>query len=206
MALRFEPSRFSLKGKVRQEKTSYIHVHEHTVREEVSQVWNKHKRRRYKKQSQVLVLGPHKRRLNMNRGTRSFDWRKRHVKSNESDRGCKTKPTNQLMKLGQSFSEKQNRTTSVNLRFIVTLVEGYIPVVIGSKAIVRKWKINNFGTIENRNIWLVIYRGLKKLVSPKPKQKLVWSSVKRTHKKRVQKAVSFVWPWDQTKEELNVNR
>ena len=43
MALRFECSRFFLKGKVWQEKTSYtlyvyIHVHEHTVREEVSQV------------------------------------------------------------------------------------------------------------------------------------------------------------------------
>ena len=75
MALYFEPSRFFLKGKVRQKKPSY--VHKHTVREEVSQVWNEHKRRRYKKQSQVLVLGPDKRRLNMNRGTQSFGWRTR---------------------------------------------------------------------------------------------------------------------------------
>ena len=36
MALRFEPSRFFLKGKVRQKKTSYIH--KHTVGGEVSQV------------------------------------------------------------------------------------------------------------------------------------------------------------------------
>ena len=44
MALRFEPSRFFLKGKVTQKQTSY--KHKHTVREEVSQVWNEHKRRR----------------------------------------------------------------------------------------------------------------------------------------------------------------
>ena len=36
MALRFEPSRFFLKVKVIQKKTSYIH--KNTVREEVSQV------------------------------------------------------------------------------------------------------------------------------------------------------------------------
>ena len=36
MALRFEPSRFFLKGKLRQKKTSCIY--KHTVREEVSQV------------------------------------------------------------------------------------------------------------------------------------------------------------------------
>ena len=36
-AFPFEPSRFFLKGKVRQNKISYIH--KHTVREEVSQVW-----------------------------------------------------------------------------------------------------------------------------------------------------------------------
>ena len=65
MALCFEPSRFFLNGKVTQKQTSY--KHKHTVREEVSQVWNEHKRRRYKKQSQVLVLGPDKRRLNVNR-------------------------------------------------------------------------------------------------------------------------------------------
>ena len=62
-------------------------------------MWNEHKRRRYKKQSQVLVLGPDKRRLNMNRGTRSF-WLEeqimRLVKSNESERGCKINPTNKL--------------------------------------------------------------------------------------------------------------
>ena len=58
MALRFEPSRFFLKGKVTQKQTSY--KHKHTVREEVSQVWNEHKRRRYKKQSQALALWPHK--------------------------------------------------------------------------------------------------------------------------------------------------
>ena len=58
MALRFEPSRFFLKGKVTQKQTSY--KHKHTVREEVSQVWNEHKRRKYKKQSQVLALWPHK--------------------------------------------------------------------------------------------------------------------------------------------------
>ena len=58
MALRFESSRFFLKGKVTQKQTSY--KHKHTVREEVSQVLNEHKRRREKKQSQVLVLGPHK--------------------------------------------------------------------------------------------------------------------------------------------------
>ena len=34
MALRFEPSRFFLKGKVTQKQTSY--KHKHTVREEVS--------------------------------------------------------------------------------------------------------------------------------------------------------------------------
>ena len=44
MALRFEPSRFFLKGKVTQKQTSY--KRKHTVREEVSQVWNEHKRRR----------------------------------------------------------------------------------------------------------------------------------------------------------------
>ena len=38
MALRFEPSRFFLKGKVTQKQTSY--KHKHTVREEVSRVWN----------------------------------------------------------------------------------------------------------------------------------------------------------------------
>ena len=53
LALPSEPSRFFLKGKVRQKNTSYIHTH--TVGEEFSQVWNEHKRRRYKKQSQVLV-------------------------------------------------------------------------------------------------------------------------------------------------------
>ena len=37
----------------------------------------------------------------------------------------------------------------MNLRFIVMLVEGYIPVVIGSKAIMHEWKINNHDTIEN---------------------------------------------------------
>ena len=52
---------------------------EHTVREEVSQVWNEHKIRRYKKQSQVLVLGLNKRRLNVNRYQE-----------------CKTKPTDKL--------------------------------------------------------------------------------------------------------------
>ena len=45
MALRFEPSRFFLKGKVTQKQTSY--KHKHTVREEVSQVWNEHKRRTF---------------------------------------------------------------------------------------------------------------------------------------------------------------
>ena len=54
MALRVEPSRFFLKGKVTQKQTSY--KHKHTIREEVSQVWNEHKRRRYKKQSQALAL------------------------------------------------------------------------------------------------------------------------------------------------------
>ena len=44
MALRLEPSRFFLKGKVTQKQTSY--KHKHTVREEVSLVWNEHKRRR----------------------------------------------------------------------------------------------------------------------------------------------------------------
>ena len=44
MALRFEPSRFFLKGKVTQKQTNY--KHKHTLREEVSQVWNEHKRRR----------------------------------------------------------------------------------------------------------------------------------------------------------------
>ena len=36
MALRFEPSRFFLKGKVTQKQTSY--KHKHPLREEVSQV------------------------------------------------------------------------------------------------------------------------------------------------------------------------
>ena len=36
MALRFEPSRFFLKGKVTQKQTRY--KHKHTLREEVSQV------------------------------------------------------------------------------------------------------------------------------------------------------------------------
>ena len=40
MALHFEPNWFFLKG---QKKSTYIH--KHTVREEVSQVWNEHKRR-----------------------------------------------------------------------------------------------------------------------------------------------------------------
>ena len=53
------------------------------------------------------------------------------------------------IKLGQSFqlSEVRNKseqlqkyihTMQMNLRFIVTLVEEYIPVVIGSKAIMRE--------------------------------------------------------------------
>ena len=53
--------RFFLKGKVIHEKASYIGgggLHKHTVREEVSQVWNEHKIRIYKKQSQVLVMEP----------------------------------------------------------------------------------------------------------------------------------------------------
>ena len=40
MALRFEPSRFFLKGKVTQKQTSY--KHEHTVREEVIFVFFSH--------------------------------------------------------------------------------------------------------------------------------------------------------------------
>ena len=40
MALRFEPSRFFLKGKVTQKQTSYIH--KYTVREKVSQVFISH--------------------------------------------------------------------------------------------------------------------------------------------------------------------
>ena len=51
-------------------------------------------------------------------------------------------------KLGQSFQlsevrnksellEKYIHTMQMNLRFIVTLVEGYIPVVISSTAIMR---------------------------------------------------------------------
>ena len=54
-------------------------------------------------------------------------------------------------KLGQSFQllevrnksellQKYIHTMQTNLIFIVTLVQGYIPVVIGSKAIMRKWK------------------------------------------------------------------
>ena len=38
MALRFEPSRFFLKGKVTQKQTSYMYKHKHALREEVSQV------------------------------------------------------------------------------------------------------------------------------------------------------------------------
>ena len=85
MALRFEPSRFVLKGKVRQKQTSY--KHKHTVREEVSQVWNEHKKRRYKKQSQVLVLGPNKI-LNKNGGWLEEEIM-RLVKNNESESKCK---------------------------------------------------------------------------------------------------------------------
>ena len=65
MALRFKPSRFFLKGKV-----SYMH--KHIVREEVSQVWNEHKRRRYKKQSEVLVLGLHKKYLEFLAGGKDY--------------------------------------------------------------------------------------------------------------------------------------
>ena len=65
------------------------------------------------------------------------------------------------MKLGQSFqlSEVRNKseplqkhihTMQINLWFIVTFVEGYIPVVMGSNAIMREWKTNNRDTIENR--------------------------------------------------------
>ena len=50
------------------------------------------------------------------------------------------------MKLGQSFQllevrnkseplQKYIHTMQMNLRFIVPLVEGYIPVIVGSKAI-----------------------------------------------------------------------
>ena len=55
MALRFEPSRFFLKGKVRQKKqATYMYIRIHTVSEEVSQVWNEHKRRRYKNDQYLL--------------------------------------------------------------------------------------------------------------------------------------------------------
>ena len=47
------------------------------------------------------------------------------------------------------------------VRFIVTLVEGYIPVVISLKQ-------NNCDIIKNRDICLTIYRGWKQLISPKP--------------------------------------
>ena len=93
MALCFEPSRFFLKGKVRQKKqATYI---KHTERGEVGQVWNEHWR--CKKQSQVLVLGPHKRALIMNRGClaggRDCDIsEKQWVRE-----GCKTKPTKNII-------------------------------------------------------------------------------------------------------------
>ena len=78
------------------------------------------------------------------------------------------------MKLGQFFqlSEVRNKSEllqkyihnmQMNLRFIVMLVEGYIPVVIGSKAIMRELKTNNHDTIENRDIRLAIYRGWKQI-------------------------------------------
>ena len=46
----------------------------------------------------------------------------------------------------------------MNLRFIVTLVDGYIPVVIGSKVIMREWKQNNPDTIENHNTNVYAWR------------------------------------------------
>ena len=70
--------------------------------------------------------------------------------------------------------EKQKRTTSevyvhtmqTNSRFIVTLVEGYKPVVIGSKATMREWKTNNRDTIENRDMFVDISL-MKKSISPR---------------------------------------
>ena len=70
MAPCFEPSRFFLKGKVRQKKQA-TYINTLLVRCEMNT-----KEEDIKKESQVLVLGLHKR-LNMNRGTRSFGWRKR---------------------------------------------------------------------------------------------------------------------------------
>ena len=78
------------------------------------------------------------------------------------------------MKLGQSFQllevrnkseplQKYIHTMQMTLQFIVMLVEGYIPVIIGSEAIMREWKTNNRNTIEKSwYICLVIYRGWKK--------------------------------------------
>ena len=58
MALRFESSRFFLKGKVRQKKQA---TYRNTLKEGKLIRCESNTKKRYKKQSQVLVLGPHKR-------------------------------------------------------------------------------------------------------------------------------------------------
>ena len=55
--------------------------------------------------------------------------------------------------------QKYIHALQINLQFIVTLVEGYIPVVIGSKAIMHECKKKNCDIIKIRDIFLPIYRG-----------------------------------------------
>ena len=54
LALRFEPNRFFLKGKI-----DDIDMHTNLT-QECAEVWKEHKRRRHKKQSHILILGPDK--------------------------------------------------------------------------------------------------------------------------------------------------
>ena len=68
------------------------------------------------------------------------------------------------------FSDVRNKSEplqyvhamQVNWRFIVMLVEGYIPVIISSKAIMREWQ-NKHDAIENRDTCLPIYRWWKQI-------------------------------------------
>ena len=61
MALRFEPSRFFFKGRMRQ--NTNIHSYMNTSEQKLVRC-EMNTRKRYKKQSQLLVLGPDKRGIN----------------------------------------------------------------------------------------------------------------------------------------------
>ena len=58
----------------------------------------------------------------MNRGTRRFGWRKRFiVKSDESERGCKTKPTNKQAKckIYVKMSVEKEKVTVISRKYSI---------------------------------------------------------------------------------------